>query len=105
MRSKILQELLDETPKDLEIFVEMYGDIVVRIHELMQEKGYSQKQLAEKMGKKPSEISKWLNGNHNLTLRSLAKLEAELGEAIIYVPQRKRIKNSAEESFVTPIKK
>jgi transcriptional regulator with XRE-family HTH domain len=36
------------------------------------------------MNKKPSEINKWLKGNHNLTLKTLAKLEAELGEPIIY---------------------
>jgi len=37
------------------------------------------------MNKKPSEINKWLKGNHNLTLKTLAKLEAELGEPIIQV--------------------
>lgn len=103
MRSKILQEILDETPKDVEIFVQMYGDIVVRVNELMKEKGYSQKELAEKMGKKPSEISKWLNGNHNLTLRSLAKLEAELGEAIINIPSRKKINSLNDDSFVMTV--
>lgn len=36
------------------------------------------------MDKKPSEINKWLKGNHNLTLKTLAKLEAELGEPLIY---------------------
>ena len=36
------------------------------------------------MNKKPSEINKWVKGNHNLTLKTLAKLEAELGEQIIY---------------------
>ncbi|WP_192904104.1 helix-turn-helix transcriptional regulator [Arachidicoccus ginsenosidivorans] len=35
------------------------------------------------MNKKPSEISKWLNGPHNLTLMTIAKLEAELGAPII----------------------
>lgn len=35
------------------------------------------------MNKKPSEINKWLKVNHNLTLKSLAKLEAELGEPIL----------------------
>ena len=103
MRSKILQEILDETPKDVEIFVQMYGDIVVRVHELMKEKGYTQKELAEKMGKKPSEISKWLNGNHNLTLRSLAKLEAELDEPIINIPSRKKIKSLKGDDFVMTV--
>ena len=61
-----------------------YTDIVLRINQLLQDKGYTQKDLADKMNKKPSEISKWLKGNHNLTLKTLAKLEAELGEPIIY---------------------
>lgn len=89
MRSKIIQDILAKTPKDVTIFVRLYGDIVIRVHELIREKGLTQQELAEKMGKKPSEISKWLSGEHNITLRSLAKLEGELGEPIIYVPKRK----------------
>ncbi|MES2060454.1 MULTISPECIES: helix-turn-helix transcriptional regulator [unclassified Mucilaginibacter] len=84
MRSKVAQRIQDETPQEVRIFVRQYTDIVVRINELMQEKGYSQKDLAAKMNKKPSEINKWLKGNHNLTLKTLAKLEAELGAPLIY---------------------
>lgn len=40
------------------------------------------------MDKKPSEINKWLKGNHNFTLKTIAKLEAELGEPIIEVRRR-----------------
>jgi len=43
------------------------------------------------MKKKPSEINKWLKGNHNLTLKTLAKLEAELGEPIIYTTREKAV--------------
>ena len=88
MRSKIAQRILDETPKEVHIFVRKYGDIVVRINQLLREKGFTQKQLADQMQKTPSEISKWLSGDHNFTLRSIAKLEAELGAEIIYVPKK-----------------
>lgn len=88
MRSKIAKRILDETPEDLRIFVRKHSDIVVRVYQLMREKGWSQKELAGKLEKTPSEISKWLNGEHNFTLRSIAKLEAELGAEIIYVPKR-----------------
>ncbi|HXS59048.1 MAG TPA: helix-turn-helix transcriptional regulator [Hanamia sp.] len=84
MRSKIAKRIQDETPEEVRIFVRQYTDIVVRINEIMQAKGYTQKDLADKMQKKPSEINKWLKGNHNLTLKTLAKLEAELGEPIIF---------------------
>ena len=84
MRSKVAQAILDKTPEETRIFVRRYTDIVVRIEQLLRDKGISQKELAEKMNKKPSEINKWLRGNHNLTLKTIAKLEAELGEPIIY---------------------
>lgn len=89
MRSKTVDRLLKSTPKDVEIFVDLYADLVVRINQLLREKGITQKQLAEKMDKSPSEISKWLSGDHNFTLRSLAKLSAELGEPLLEVPGRK----------------
>lgn len=88
MRSKIVRQLLDKTSIETREFVALYSDIVVRINELIAEKGYSQKELAESIGKNPSEISKWLKGEHNFTLRSIAKLQAELGEPIICVPKK-----------------
>lgn len=94
MRSKVAQRVQDETPEEVRIFVHLYTDIVVRINEILQEKGYTQKDLAAKMNKKPSEINKWLKGNHNLTLKTLAKLEAELGEPLIYT-SKKHIGNHA----------
>jgi hypothetical protein len=38
------------------------------------------------MGKKEPEISKWINGVQNFTLKTLSKLEAALGQEIITVP-------------------
>lgn len=96
MRSPVFQRILDNTPKDVEIFVRLYADIVVRINYLLKEKGYNQKDLAEKLDKKPSEISKWLKGNHNFTLRSIAKLETELGGSILYVPRQVTFKTYGE---------
>lgn len=84
MRSKVAKKIQEETPEEVKIFVRQYTDIVVRINQILQAKGYTQKDLADKMKKKPSEINKWLKGYHNLTLKTLAKLEAELGEPIIY---------------------
>ena len=88
MRSKVAQRMRAKTPEETKIFVAKYADIVVRINQLLREKGYTQNTLAQNLGKKPSEISKWLGGEHNFTRRSLAKLEAELGETLINVPER-----------------
>jgi transcriptional regulator with XRE-family HTH domain len=88
MRSKAAKRIQEETPEEVRIFVRQYTDIVVRINQILQAKGYTQKDLADKMKKTPSEIKKWLKGNHNLTLKTLAKLEAELGEPIIYTSKK-----------------
>jgi len=37
-----------------------------------------QKDLAYKLGKSEAEISKWISGDHNLTLKSIIKLESVL---------------------------
>ena len=94
MRSKVAQRILAEIPEETKIFTRLYADIVLRVNQLLKEKGFSQKDLADKLEKRPSEINKWLIGEHNFTLRSLAKLEAELGETIINVPHRKPISSS-----------
>ena len=92
MRSKVAEKIQQETPEEVRIFVRQYTDIVLRINQILKAKGYTQKDLAEKMKKKPSEINKWLKGSHNLTLKTLAKLEAELGEPIIFTTKEQVIK-------------
>jgi transcriptional regulator with XRE-family HTH domain len=105
MKSKVAERMMANMPYDVKIFVDKYAEIVVRINQLLREKNFSQKDLAEKMEKNPSEISKWLGGNHNFTLRSIAKLEAELGEVILYVPKRIPFQTiSGKKVFLTVLK-
>jgi transcriptional regulator with XRE-family HTH domain len=91
MKSKVAERIQKETPEEERIFVRQYTDIVLRINQILMAKGYTQKSLAEKMNKRPSEINKWLKGNHNLTLKTLAKLEAELGEPLIYTSKEQLV--------------
>ena len=51
MKSKVAKRIQDETPEEVRIFVRQYTDIVVRINEIMETKGYTQKDLAERMKK------------------------------------------------------
>lgn len=88
MRAKFLQEIIDETPKDVVVTVRWYADLTFRINQLLKQKGMSQKDLAIALDKKPSEINKWLKGEHNFTLRSLAKLQVELGEELLHIPKQ-----------------
>ena len=57
-----------------------------KIHKLLTDKGMTQKELAKKMGKTEAEVSVWLSGQHNFTLRTLAKISVVLGEDLIQIP-------------------
>lgn len=72
-------------PKEIDIFVNRSFDIVDRIHEILELKNLSQKDLAELLDKKESEVSKWMTGTHNFTLKTLVKIEDVLGYPIIKV--------------------
>lgn len=56
-----------------------------RLDFLMKEKGLSKKQLADAIGKRPSEITRWLSGEHNFTISTLAKLSSFFGQPIITI--------------------
>lgn len=90
MRNSLARQILEETPEETRQFVKRYGELVTRIYDLLEEKGWSQKDLAAKLDKSPSEISKWLSGAHNLTLRTLIRLEVELGEDLIQIPKTRK---------------
>ncbi len=59
--------------------------IVDRIHSILQERGLKQKDLAEMLGKKESEISKWMRGTHNFTIDTISSIENVLGQPIFKV--------------------
>jgi hypothetical protein len=86
MPLKNFHKIVEETPEDVDIFVEHSMDVLDRIHELIDQKFEGrQKLLAEKLGKSEAEVSKWLNGVQNFTLRTISKLEAAFGKRIIAV--------------------
>ena len=81
----LFRQTLEEIPAETHIFIHKYTDILDRIQTILQRKGMKQRDLALALGKSESEVSKWLAGEHNFTLCSIAKLEAVLGEEILTV--------------------
>ena len=71
---------------DVNRFVDHSFEVVNKIHSILENQGKTQKDLSVLLGKSESEISKWMRGTHNFTLKSIAKIEAVLGEKILYVP-------------------
>ena len=47
--------------------------------------GLNKRQFAEALGKRPNEITRWLSGEHNFTISTLAMLTAFFNQPIITV--------------------
>jgi transcriptional regulator with XRE-family HTH domain len=45
----------------------------------------TKKQLAEAVGKRPSEVTRWLSGEHNFTIATLGMLSTFFGQPIVTV--------------------
>ncbi|HMR85686.1 MAG TPA: helix-turn-helix transcriptional regulator [Niabella sp.] len=97
------QQSIDTMPIDSKIFVEKSLEIVNYIHEVMELKEMRQKDLAAKMGKTEAELSKILSGMHNLTLRSISKLEAALEATVVCTPKSANCKFPKIENRVSHI--
>lgn len=76
--SPILQALMAEVSLEEMMQTKVKMQLAARIEDLMLEKGWNKSQFAEKVGKHPSEITKWLSGTHNLTLDVLAVIACAL---------------------------
>ncbi|HMS69431.1 MAG TPA: helix-turn-helix transcriptional regulator [Saprospiraceae bacterium] len=86
--SSIVASFFEEpSSPEIERYIDLNLDISEQVIHLLDKKGWTQKDLATRLNKSEAEISKWLSGMHNLTLKSIAKMEAVLGEHIIMTPQ------------------
>lgn len=83
--TKSLEEMLGSIPEPIMKETELSFEISGRICELMNERGLSKKQFADALGRCPSEITKWLSGQHNFTIATLGMLSAFFGQPIVTV--------------------
>lgn len=78
-------EMLAKMPKDIQSEVDMEFAISNRINELMLKRGLSKLEFAQALGRRPSEVTKWLSGQHNFTIRTLSMISAFFGESLVHV--------------------
>jgi transcriptional regulator with XRE-family HTH domain len=84
----VFARIRNRTALETKRYVQKNLTFVAEVARLMQEKGWTQKELAQKLGKTESEVSKWLSGTHNLTLKSIAKIEIALDANLLDVPAK-----------------
>lgn len=83
--TNLFEEALAAIPMDVRTQVNWSFAIADKIDARLKKVGMTQKEFAKKVGKTEPEVSRWLSGTHNFTLRTLAKISSVLGEDMIRV--------------------
>ena len=95
-KNRILDKIRKYRSKYVDIFVDYTFDLSKRIQFLLDQNSMEQKDLAKALGKNESEISKWMSGSHNFTLKTVARIEDVLGDRLLEVVKEESI--SKEEN-------
>lgn len=85
IHNNLFQECLASVPKERKAEFELSFAIAERIVEVLKQKGMTQRDLAQKLNKRESEVSKWLTGRHNFTTNTIARIALALDAPIINV--------------------
>lgn len=96
----ILSNIDEKRAKD----IERRMILAAKIAEGIKKMGLSKKEFAEKMGKRPSEISKWLSGDHNFTINTLFDIEDTLNINIININKNEEYSIPVKQQIVLSIK-
>ncbi|WP_375419044.1 multiprotein-bridging factor 1 family protein [uncultured Hymenobacter sp.] len=76
-------------------FVERSFLIADQIKHALRTQGLTQRDLADRLGKKEPEVSRMLSGTHNFTLKMLIRLEQALGTRLVTTPHEVQTKAAA----------
>ena len=85
VQNELFRQCLSTIPEEQKAEFELSFGIAERISEVLKTKNITQKDFANQLHKRESEISKWMTGRHNFTLQTIAKIEAVLGCKLIDV--------------------
>ncbi len=79
------REVVNSVAPEIKEEIRLTMGVSERLDQLMHKKGMSKVELAKALGKRPSEITRWLSGQHNFTLRTIALLTSFFGESLISI--------------------
>lgn len=79
----LFQKLVESMPPFTKQYVDRQVGFAATVAEKLKASGMSQRELANKLGKKESFISRVLSGDANPTLKTISEFEVALGEDVI----------------------
>ncbi len=87
--SPLIKELKSRIPQTMKESINRRMSLAARIDDVLQARGLTNQEFAFMMGKKPSEISRWLSGTHNFTTETLWEIERVLNIQLLVSSPRK----------------
>ena len=78
-------QIIASIPPQIHKEVEMQIAVSNRIYDLMTAQGLSKAEFARAIGKRPCEVTKWLSGQHNFTLKTIALISSFFGVPLIQI--------------------
>lgn len=84
-KNRIFEQCVADVAPEVMAEVGLNVDIANRIYDILKAKKMTQREFATLMGKRESEISRWLTGSHGFTTTTLANISAVLGEPVVEV--------------------
>jgi transcriptional regulator with XRE-family HTH domain len=86
MALNVFDRLLNAIPQQERIESDIAFRVAERVDFLMRKNNISQSDLARGLNKDHAQISRWMSGRHNFSLRTLAELEIFFKEEILVSP-------------------
>ncbi len=75
---ELFKESLEDVSPEIKAELDLSFAIADKIGRILTERGLSQKEFARKMKKTEAEVSRWLAGRHNFTIRTIARISVAL---------------------------
>lgn len=77
--------MLDTVSPETKTLVRKQNEIADKIYRLLKQRNLTQKEFAQQLGMKESQLCKILAANANLTLKTIVKIETALNEEIVVI--------------------
>lgn len=99
-KNKIMNKYRAKISEEDKALIDDSFALADRIHFLLEKHGITQRELAKRLNKKESQISKWLSGGHNFTQATLTKIGLAIGEKIYTIPDEKELRSYASHAKI-----
>ena len=83
--NELFRQCLSAIPQEQRAEFDLSYGIAERLDAVLKKKGITQHELACRLGKRDSEVSKWLTGRHNFTTSTIARIEQAIGDKLIQI--------------------